>query len=76
MVPTISKLDERSHLFSRLTDVKAEGMFSFYGLGGIEFTQGVHGRRVRQKMMDEGIDKRFDEIPTVDGRLQFDAFRH
>ena len=31
MVPTISKLDERSHLFSRLTDVKAEGMFSFMG---------------------------------------------
>ena len=26
-------------------------------------------------MMDEGIDRKFDEIPTVDGRLQFDAFR-
>ena len=31
MVLTISKLDERSHLFSRLTDVKAEGLTSFMG---------------------------------------------
>ena len=31
MVPTISNLDERSHLFSRLTDVKAEGMFFLIG---------------------------------------------